>query len=147
MSGTLKIIGLGPGSAGLITPDVKDALETATDAIGYYPYVARVIERSGLTIHGSDNRVELQRAKQALELAGEGRHVVVVSSGDPGVFAMASAVFEAVETGPLSWRELDISLLPLITAMLSAASRLGAPFGHDFFFLNLIYNLKPCSII
>ena len=66
MSGTLKIIGLGPGSAGLITPDVKDALETATDAIGYYPYVARVIERSGLTIHGSDNRVELQRAKQAL---------------------------------------------------------------------------------
>jgi len=83
MSGTLKIIGLGPGSAGLITPDVKDALETATDAIGYYPYVARVIERSGLTIHGSDNRVELQRAKQALELAGEGRHVVVVSSGDP----------------------------------------------------------------
>jgi len=125
MSGTLKIIGLGPGSAGLITPDVKDALETATDAIGYYPYVARVIERSGLTIHGSDNRVELQRAKQA----------------------MASAVFEAVETGPLSWRELDISVLPGITAMLAAAARLGAPLGHDFCVINLSDNLKPWSII
>ena len=147
MSGTLKIIGLGPGSAGLITPDVKDALETATDAIGYFPYVARVIERSGLTIHGSDNRVELQRAKQALELAGEGRHVVVVSSGDPGVFAMASAVFEAVETGPLSWRELDITVLPGITAMLAAAARLGAPLGHDFCVINLSDNLKPWSII
>ena len=147
MSGTLKIIGLGPGSAGLITPDVKDALETATDAIGYYPYVARVIEQSGLTIHGSDNRVELQRAKQALELAGDGRHVVVVSSGDPGVFAMASAVFEAVETGPLSWRELDISVLPGVTAMLAAAARLGAPLGHDFCAINLSDNLKPWSII
>ena len=147
MSGTLKIIGLGPGSAGLITPDVKDALETATDAIGYYPYVARVIDRPGLTIHGSDNRVELQRAKQALKLAGEGKHVLVVSSGDPGVFAMASAVFEAVETGPLSWRELDITVLPGITAMLAAAARLGAPLGHDFCVISLSDNLKPWSII
>ena len=99
MSGWLAIAGLGPGAAGLITPEVTEALTQATDLIGYAPYVARVPEREGLTRHGSDNREELDRASLALRLAAKGKRVVVVSSGDPGVFAMAAAVFEAVEAG------------------------------------------------
>ena len=99
MSGWLAIAGLGPGAAQLITPEVTDALAQATDLIGYAPYVARVPAREGLTRHGSDNREELDRASLALRLAAEGKRVVVVSSGDPGVFAMAAAVFEAVDAG------------------------------------------------
>ena len=115
--------------------------------IGYFPYVARVVERPGLMVHGSDNRVELDRAKHALELALEGNKVIIVSSGDPGVFAMAAAVFEAVEDGPEAWRTIEIDVLPGITAMLAAAARAGAPLGHDFCAINLSDNLKPWEII
>lgn len=147
MSGWVRIAGLGPGDDALVTPEVSAALAEATDVVGYIPYVARVAERPGLTLHSSDNRVELNRAAQALDLAAEGRRVVVVSSGDPGVFAMASAMFEAVENGPATWRGLDISVLPGITAMLAAAARAGAPLGHDFCAINLSDNLKPWSLI
>jgi precorrin-3B C17-methyltransferase len=147
MSGCLVIAGLGPGSDRLVTPEVTDALAQATDVIGYIPYVARVAPRDGLTLHPSDNRVELDRSRHALELAAGGARVVVVSSGDPGVFAMASAVFEAVEQGPASWRDLDIRVLPGITAMLAAAARVGAPLGHDFCAINLSDNLKPWPLI
>jgi len=91
MSGWLAVAGLGPGNAALLTPEVTDALARATDIVGYGPYVARVAARPGLVLHPSDNRVELDRARHALELAAAGRRVVVVSSGDPGVVAMASA--------------------------------------------------------
>src|SRR3546814_6957137 len=80
-------------------------------------YVARVAQRPGLTLHASDNRVELDRAVHALTLAAQGKRVAIVSSGDPGVFAMASALFEALEAGPEGWRDLDIRVLPGITAM------------------------------
>ncbi len=100
MTGSLVVAGLGPGDSALVTPEVTAALAAATDVVGYIPYVARVTPREGLTLHASDNRVELQRANEALDLAAAGRHVVVVSSGDPGVFAMASAVFEALEKTP-----------------------------------------------
>ena len=83
----------------------------------------------------------------ALDMAAQGRRVVVVSSGDPGVFAMASALFEALEAGPEAWRELDIQVLPGITAMLAAAARIGAPLGHDFCAINLSDNLKPWALI
>ncbi|SDY31120.1 precorrin-3B C(17)-methyltransferase [Citreimonas salinaria] len=147
MSGSLVIAGLGPGAETLITPEVTQALAQATDVVGYIPYVARVAERPGLTLHPSDNRVELERSRHALEMAAEGRQVVVVSSGDPGVFAMASAVFEAVEAGPPEWRNLDIRVMPGITAMLAAAARAGAPLGHDFCAINLSDNLKPWDLI
>lgn len=147
MSGWLRIVGLGPGSEALVTPEVTAVLAEATDVVGYIPYVARVAERPGLTMHASDNRVEIDRARHALEMAAEGRRVVVVSSGDPGVFAMASAVFEAVEAGPHAWRDLDIQVLPGITAMLAAAARAGAPLGHDFCCINLSDNLKPWPLI
>lgn len=147
MSGWVAVVGLGPGSAGLVTPDVAAALEEATDIVGYGPYVARVAPRENLRLHASDNRVELERAALALSLAAEGRKVVVVSSGDPGVFAMAAALFEAWENGPSPWRELDIRVLPGITAMLAASARAGAPLGHDFCAINLSDNLKPWSLI
>ena len=147
MTGWVKIAGLGPGSEGLITPEVTTALAAATDIVGYIPYVARVPERSGLTLHPSDNRIELERAQDALSMAMDGKNVVVVSSGDPGVFAMAAAVFEALDHGPRQWRSLDIEVLPGITAMLAAAAHLGAPLGHDFCALNLSDNLKPWDVI
>jgi precorrin-3B C17-methyltransferase len=146
MTGRLSIAGLGPGDAALVTPEVSAALAAATDVFGYTPYVARVPAREGLTLHPSDNRMELQRATDALRLAADGRNVVIVSSGDPGVFAMAAAVFEVLETEP-QWLSLDIRVLPGVTAMLAAAARAGAPLGHDFCAINLSDNLKPWPLI
>lgn len=147
MSGSITIAGLGPGADAQITPEVSASIAQATDIVGYIPYVARVAARPGLTLHPTDNRVEIDRSRHALELASDGRQVVVVSSGDPGVFAMASAVFEAIEAGPPRWRDLDIRVLPGITAMLAAAARVGAPLGHDFCAINLSDNLKPWALI
>lgn len=146
MSGSLIIAGLGPGAEAMITPEVSAALAEATDIVGYIPYVARIAPRDGLTLHPSDNRVEMERARAALEMAAAGRRVVVVSSGDPGVFAMASAVFEALEGAP-GWQTLEIRVLPGVTAMLAAAARAGAPLGHDFCCINLSDNLKPWATI
>ena len=146
MSGWLCIAGLGPGDTDLVTPEVTHALESATDVVGYIPYVARIAPRDGLTLHASDNRVEMDRARAALAMAAVGRKVVVVSSGDPGVFAMAAAVFEALEGQP-AWQALDIRVSPGITAMLAAAAKAGAPLGHDFCAINLSDNLKPAGLI
>lgn len=156
MTGSLVIAGLGPGAAELVTPEVSAALAAATDIVGYAPYVARVPPRAGLVLHATDNRQELDRAAHALDMAASGRHVVVVSSGDPGVFAMASAVFEALEHAAQKqppalarpdFHGLDIRVLPGITAMLAAAARLGAPLGHDFAAINLSDNLKPFALL
>jgi precorrin-3B C17-methyltransferase len=147
MTGRLAIIGLGPGAAELIPPLVNDTLAAATDLVGYGPYLARVRERPGQWRHPSDNREELARARQALDLTASGRSVAVVSSGDPGVFAMASAVFEAMETGKPAWREIDVTVVPGVPAMLAAASRVGAPLGHDFCVISLSDNLKPWDLV
>lgn len=147
MTGWLAIVGLGPGDAALTTPEVTQTLATATDLIGYAPYLARVPDSPEQNRHASDNRVELDRARHALGLTEQGARVAVVSSGDPGVFAMAAAVFEAIEAGPAGWRDLDIRVLPGITAMLAAAARVGAPLGHDFCAINLSDNLKPWPLI
>ncbi len=147
MTGWLAIAGLGPGAAQLVTPEVTQALAEATDLVGYAAYVARVPARADLTRHASDNREELDRARLALRLATKGKRVVVVSSGDPGVFAMAAALFEAVEAGDPSWRNLDIRVLPGISAMFAAAARIGAPLGHDFCAINLSNNLKPWDLV
>lgn len=143
MTGWLAVAGLGPGDEALVTPEVSAALAEATHVLGYFPYVARVAPREGLQLLPSDNREELMRAREGLRLAAEGGRVVIVSSGDPGVFAMASAVFEAMEGGP----QADVRVLPGITAMLAAAARLGAPLGHDFCAINLSDNLKPWEVI
>ena len=145
-SGWLIVAGLGPGLDAMVTPEVTAAIAQATDIIGYIPYVARIAPRDGLTLHATDNRVELDRAAHALELAASGARVVVVSSGDPGVFAMASALFEALEAAP-QYLDLDIRILPGITAMLAAAAAAGAPLGHDFACINLSDNLKPFDLL
>ena len=145
MTGWLAVAGLGPGADNLVTPEVSAVLAEATDIVGYIPYVARVAARPGLTLHPSDNRVELDRARAALDMAAAGGRVVVVSSGDPGVFAMASALFEALEGQPEP--AFDIRILPGITAMLAASAALGAPLGHDFCAINLSDNLKPWPLI
>lgn len=147
MTGSLTIIGLGPGDARWLTPAASEALASATDLVGYGPYLARAPERSGQRRHPSDNRVELDRARYALEIATDGAHVAVVSGGDPGVFAMAAAVFEAVEGGNSAWRNLDIRVEPGVTAMLAAAARVGAPLGGDFCTMSLSDNLKPWEVV
>ena len=148
MSGSLVIVGLGPGRADLITPAARDAIAQATDLVGYGPYLQRIGEKPRLQRrHASGNRVEAERARHALELAGGGRRVVVVSSGDPGIFAMAATVFEAVEFGPAAWRGLDIRVEPGVTAMLAAAAEVGAPLGGDFCAISLSDNLKAWTTI
>jgi precorrin-3B C17-methyltransferase len=147
MSGKLYVIGLGPGPACWLTPEASAALEEITDLVGYFSYVDRIEPRPGLKIHGSDNRVELDRSRAALKLACAGKIVGVVSGGDPGVFAMAAAVLEAVENGPDEWRALDIEILPGVSAMQAAAARLGAPLGGDFCAISLSDNLKPWELI
>lgn len=147
MSGRLAIVGLGPGDIAMQTPQATAALAAATDLVGYVTYLDRVPSRAGQVRHASDNRVELDRAQHALSLASAGRDVAVVSSGDPGVFAMASAVFEAVEHGEPAWRSLDIVVVPGISAVFAAAARLGAPLGHDFCVLSLSDNLKPFDVV
>ncbi len=147
VQGWVTIVGIGPGDDNLVTPEVIQVVAQATDIVGYFPYVDRIKMRPGLTLHGSDNRVEIDRSRHALEMACEGKRVVVVSSGDPGVFAMAAAVLEAVEHGDAAWRELDIRVMPGITAMLAAAAACGAPLGHDFCAINLSDNMKPWELI
>ena len=147
MSGILLIIGLGPGPERWLVPEARDALAQADALIGYKPYTDRVPERAGLERFSSDNRVELDRARHALELARAGRKVAVVSGGDAGVFGMAAAVFEALETGDPAWRALDIRVVPGISAAMAAAARLGAPLGHDFCVMSLSDNLKPWEVV
>ena len=146
MTGRVMIVGLGPGPAEWITPEASAAIETASDIVGYGPYVQRLALRPDQRVHASDNRVEMERARLALKLATEGREVAVVSGGDPGVFAMAAAVFEAIEDDP-QWLKLDIQVAPGVTAMQAAAARLGAPLGHDFCAISLSDNLKPWAIV
>lgn len=145
--GRLDIIGLGPGAEPLRTPEASAALAGATDIVGYGPYVARVPTRPGQRRHETDNRQELERARHALAMAAAGGRVAVVSSGDAGVFAMASAVFEALEHGAPEWRALEIRVLPGISAMFATAARLGAPLGHDFCAISLSDNLKPWPLV
>ncbi len=142
------IVGTGPGDPDLMTPATRRALSGATDLVGYGPYLDRVPAGPSAQVrHASDNRVELDRARQALRLASAGRHVAVVSGGDPGVFAMASAVFEAVESGEPMWRDVDIRVEPGVTAMLAAAAEVGAPLGGDFCAVSLSDNLKSWATI
>ena len=145
--GCLAIVGLGPGASEWLTPEASDVLAKASDIIGYGPYVARLPLRAGQRLHASDNRAEIDRARHGLQLACAGHNVAVVSGGDPGVFAMAAAVLEAVDSGPAQWRGLDITIVPGISAMMAAAARLGAPLGHDFCAISLSDNLKPWAMI
>ncbi|QFY63705.1 precorrin-3B C(17)-methyltransferase (plasmid) [Rhizobium grahamii] len=147
MSGRLYVIGTGPGNPEQMTPETCRAVSDATEFFGYGPYVDRLELRPDQHCHASDNREELSRAAAALQAASAGAVVCVVSGGDPGVFAMAAAVCEAIDTGPVQWREVELVILPGITAMLAVAARVGAPLGHDFCTISLSDNLKPWEIV
>jgi cobalt-precorrin 5A hydrolase/precorrin-3B C17-methyltransferase len=147
--GRLAVIGLGPGAAELMVPAVKAELARANDVLGYETYVRMAGPfRADQIMHCTDNREEMQRARHAFELAAQGRSVVVVSSGDPGVFAMAAAVLEALhESSDAAWHNVDLEILPGVSASLATAAQAGAPLGHDFCVLSLSDNLKPWEII
>jgi cobalt-precorrin 5A hydrolase/precorrin-3B C17-methyltransferase len=149
LEGRLSIIGTGPGSAQWMSPEVKAILQSATDLVGYKTYLDLVGDLAqGKQRHESDNRVEIDRARHALALAAAGKSVVVVSSGDPGIFAMAAAVFEVIDhdANP-AWNSLDIQVAPGISAMQAAAAAVGAPLGHDFCAISLSDILKPWEVI
>ena len=147
MTGHLAVIGLGPGDPRHLTPEANEALAAAQALYGYGPYLERVPARSGQSRHASDNREERARAGAALRHAAQGARVAVVSGGDPGVFAMAAAVCETIESGPDDWRAIEITIVPGITAMLAVAARIGAPLGHDFCAISLSDNLKPWALV
>lgn len=145
--GQVAVVGLGPGGPEWLTAEARAELAEADHLVGYKTYVDRVPERPGQARHCSDNRVEVDRARHALELAARGGRVAVVSSGDPGVFAMAAAVFEALEESPAEFAAVDIRVVPGLSAMQAAAARVGAPLGHDFCAISLSDQLKPWDII
>ena len=145
--GSLRIVGIGPGNDAWITPEASSLVRNATDLVGYAPYLERLPLKQGQRRHQTGNGDELERARHALRLAEEGHHVALVSGGDPGVFAMAAAVFETIDEGEPSWRGIDVAVSPGISAMHAAAARAGAPLGHDFCAISLSDNLKPWPLI
>jgi len=146
-AGHVAVIGLGPGSPAQATPEASAAVAASKWFYGYGPYVDRLELRPDQIKVASDNREEISRAQAALAKAASGEHVAVVSGGDPGVFAMAAAVCEAIEAGPPAWRDIDLTIVPGVTAMLAVAARTGAPLGHDFCAISLSDNLKPWETI
>ncbi len=142
--GIVTVVGLGPGARDRLTPEAATALAEADDVVGYATYVARVPPNPRQRVHGSDNKVESERAAFALDLARTGRRVAVVSSGDPGVFAMASAV---VEVAAQDYPEVPVRVVPGITAAHAVAARIGAPLGHDFATISLSDRLKPWDVV
>lgn len=147
MTGRIAVIGLGPGSPEQVTPEAARLVAEGKEFFGYAPYLDRLNLRPDQIRNASDNREELDRASTALKRAAEGANVCVVSGGDPGVFAMAAAVCEAIEAGPAEWRDIDLVVVPGVTAMLAVAARIGAPLGHDFCAISLSDNLKPWEVI
>jgi precorrin-2 C20-methyltransferase/precorrin-3B C17-methyltransferase len=146
-TGSVTVVGLGPAGAEWLTPEARRELDAADVLVGYRTYVDRVPHRRGQVRHATDNRVEADRARHALQLAADGARVAVVSSGDPGIFAMASAVLEVMhsETGALA--HVPVRVVPGLSAMQAAASRVGAPLGHDFAVISLSDILKPWDVI
>ncbi|UVE95222.1 precorrin-2 C(20)-methyltransferase [Dietzia sp. B32] len=143
--GVVHVVGLGPGPQDWLTPEASRILSEVDHVVGYAPYVDRVPQRPGLRRHCSGNTVEVDRAALALELAGAGEQVAVVSGGDAGVFGMASAVFEAAEDPHFAG--IDIRVAPGVSAVQAVAARAGAPIGADFAVVSLSDRLKPWDVI
>ncbi|MDI9887681.1 precorrin-2 C(20)-methyltransferase [Streptomyces sp. HNM0645] len=143
--GEVVVVGTGPAGPLWLTPETRGALAAADDLVGYTTYLDRVPVRAGQRRHGSDNKVESERAEFALDLARRGRRVAVVSGGDPGIFAMATAVLEVAAQEP--YADVPVRVLPGLTAANAAAARAGAPLGHDYATISLSDRLKPWEVI
>lgn len=144
--GQVAIVGLGPGSPGLRTPEAERAVRDAQVIIGYERYLdlCRDLIHPGHEVIGSPIGDEVVRAKQALAEAGGGRRVALVCSGDAGIYGMASLTLElAPEVAPA----VDIEVVPGVTAGLAAAALLGAPLGHDHAVISLSDLLTPWAAI
>lgn len=146
-AGSVAVVGLGPAGSAWLTPEAQAELADADVLIGYQTYVDRVPHRPGQERFPTDNRVEAERARHALELAAAGRRVAVVSSGDPGIFAMATAVLEVLDGANGEFADVDVRVVPGLSAMQAAASRVGAPLGHDFAVVSLSDILKPWEVV
>jgi precorrin-2 C20-methyltransferase / precorrin-3B C17-methyltransferase len=145
--GSVAVVGLGPAGPDWLTPEARAELAAAEELVGYETYLARVPQRAGQRRHASDNTEEAARARQALELAAGGARVAVVSSGDPGIFAMATAVLEEMEGDGERFGAVDVRVVPGVSAMQAAAARVGAPLGHDFCAISLSDRLKPWDAV
>lgn len=147
MSGRVFVVGVGPGRADLLTPQAACALELADVIVGYsgyFPWVEGLIagkERIALPLGQ-----ERERARIAVERAAPGRTAAVISSGDPGIYAMASVVLEALEAIDEA-RRPSVEIVPGVSALNAAAALLGAPLGHDFAAVSLSDLLTPWPMI
>jgi cobalt-precorrin 5A hydrolase/precorrin-3B C17-methyltransferase len=147
--GRLAVTGIGPGDPGWRTPEATIALAQASDVVGYSLYLdllGRAIE--GKSCHPSAIGDEEARVRLALDLAAEGRSVALVSSGDAGIYGLAPLVFELLDTkAKPEWRTIDLMVIPGISAFQAAASRAGAPMGHDFCVVSLSDLMTPWETI
>ena len=145
--GRIVVVGLGPGAPGWRTPAADAALADATDVVGYGRYLDMLgPPRPGLARHGYPIGAEEERARAALALAAEGRRVALVSSGDAGVYGMASLLIELLESVP-HLHGVDLEVEPGVSALQAAAARAGAPLGHDFCAISLSDLLTPWPVI
>lgn len=142
MTGTLKVIGIGPGAAELITPAAQRALESVDVIIGYKTYLRLIDHLAPDTPRQATGmRQEVPRVNQAVELARAGQRVALVSSGDAGVYGMAGLVFEVLrERGE---NGIGVEVVPGVSALNAAASLLGAPLMMDFAAISLSDQLVP----
>jgi len=145
----LSLIGVGPGDLRQMTLAAQAALHAAEAVIGYEVYIelVRPVLRPDQEIVISLIGSEMERAQQAVTLAAAGRHVALISSGDIGIYAMASPVFEILRQRGWSGQEPEVEVFPGISAMQAAAARLGAPLGHDFCTISLSDLLTPWVVI
>ena len=143
----LTIVGTGPGDPAYLIPAARDAIAASTDLVGYALYLDLLGELTeGKRRHSLALGEEVERARLALDLAAAGRPTALVSSGDPGVYAMASVVYELIDR-ERAWRDVTVSTLPGISAMQLLAARVGAPLGHDFCTISLSDLLTPRETI
>ncbi len=144
-TGVLSVVGTGPGALDYLTPAARNELEQADVIVGYKTYLSLIESLiKDKTIVASAMMQEVDRVKQALELAGQGRRVALVSGGDPGIYAMAGLVYEVAE---LMKSRAEIRVIAGIAALNSCAERLGAPLMHDFAAVSLSDLLTPWDLI
>jgi cobalt-precorrin 5A hydrolase/precorrin-3B C17-methyltransferase len=147
--GRLAVVGLGPGDADWRTPEVEREVRRATDLVGYRLYLGLLgALADGKAAHAYELGEEEARVRRALDLAAEGRRVALVCSGDPGIYAMASLLFELLEReAQADWNRIEIAVAPGLSALQAAAARIGAPLGHDFCAISLSDLMTPWPVI
>lgn len=147
MNKKLFVVGIGPGDAALMAPRARQAIESVQVVVGYRLYLDLVADlTSGKQILERPLGEETERVQLALGCAAEGQDTALISSGDVGIYALATLVFEQMEVNT-AWRDLEVEVVPGISAMQVAAARAGAPLGHDFCTISLSDLLTPWEVI